>query len=369
MNKMKNFKKYLINYIIFLKILITFFIFIFYTKNKNIFMLTDSFLINDKYIQTEKENYFQWFYPLNSLENSSLINVKKNILSRILNDMNKGKALNFANEIFFNVGCRFGNCLIYLNKFIFYCQIVGCKSIILNKKVFWFLKNDVKLEEYNLTIKTKDITKYNNSFIIGYNSGKLFYEFFNIKPEIRIHLLRDEILNNLPKINISTEDLFIHIRSDDMAYGQPPLCFYQYIIQNFIFRKVHIISSDKGNPVIPKLIKEYPEIIYKNNELIYDISFLINSFNIVASISSFLTSIIQLNYNLKLLFDYNLYRMRYKILHYHYDLYKYPHNNFTILRMEPSFLYKKKMLNWKYNKKIKKIMIKEKCTNFCVIVH
>ena len=56
------------------------------------------------------------------------------------------------------------------------------------------------------------------------------------------------------------------------------------------------------------------------------------------------------------------------ILSYHYDLYKFPHNNYINYRMEPSPKYNKTMLIWKNNKKRRKLMIKEKCIkNFSII--
>ena len=57
------------------------------------------------------------------------------------------------------------------------------------------------------------------------------------KPEIRIQYAKEEILKNLPVINIAPHDLYIHIRGGDFfrsapapMYAQPPLCFYEKII-------------------------------------------------------------------------------------------------------------------------------------------
>ena len=122
------------------------------------------------------------------------------------------------------------------------------------------------------------------------------------------------------------------------------------------------------NPVIQKLINKYSNIFYNKNPLKYDISILIHSSNLVASVSSFLNSIIQLNCELKYLWEYNIYNMKQKIRHYHYDLYKFPLKNFTIYRMEPSSKYKKIMLRWKNSKRQRKLMIKEKCDNFFRVV-
>jgi len=116
-------------------------------------------------------------------------------------------------------------------------------------------------------------------------------------------------------------------------------------------------------------MKRFPNIIFQKNSLSTDISALISSPNIVSSISSFLISIIQLNYNLKFLWEYSIYNIKQKIRHYHYDLYKYPKNNYTIYRMEPSLLYKNKMYIWKNSKIQRKLIIKEKCINFFRVIY
>jgi hypothetical protein len=191
-----------------------------------------------------------------------------------------------------------------------------------------------------------------------------------------IDYIRDEIVSNLPRIKTSEKDLYIHVRSGDIFstiiniyYAQPPLCFYKYILNNFNFSKVYLISFDKSNPVIQKLINQFPYIIYAKQSLEYDIAQLVNAYNIVSSISSFLNLIIQLNINLKFLWDYNIFKLSEKIYLLHYDLYKYPYNNFTIFRMEPSDKYRAKMYIWKNSKIQRKLMIKAKCNNFFSIIN
>jgi hypothetical protein len=244
----------------------------------------------------------------------------------------------------------------------------------LDKKSFWFIKNTIKIPINNMTIEVGDYR--NNSILFFGDSYRLFYSIFNFRTEIRIHYLRDEIVSNLPKIHTSKDYLYIHIRSGDIFqsivnkfYAQPPLCFYKNILENYNFSKIYLISQDKSNPVIQKLINYFPNIIYSKHSLQYDISQLINAYNIVSSISSFVNLIIQLNINLKFLWDYNIYKTSEKIYLFHYDLYKYPHNNFTILRMEPSSKYRTIMYTWRNKKIQRKLMIKEKCHNFFSIIN
>ena len=245
-----------------------------------------------------------------------------------------GRNITSVDTIFFSPNCNFGNCIVVLNKILFYCEIIGCKTIILDENIFWFINNQIVIEKYNISIKVGEKIKCNNFTSLYYNSMSLFYSFFYIKPEIRINLIRNEIIRNLNKINVDKEDLYIHIRSGDIffyahsPYAQPPFCFYIKILNNYKFNNVYLIAQDKNNPIINKILNKYSNVIYKQNSIKEDISYLINSYNIVASISSFLIAIIQLNYNLETLFDYNIYKMSQKIFAYHYDLYQFPHNNF-----------------------------------------
>ena len=266
---------------------------------------------------------------------------------------------------------NFGNLLCTLNKILFYCEIIGCKKILLDKEIFWFIKNKIKIKNCNITLDIIDKKKFSNSSGIYYSSANLYYYFFKIKPEIRIHFLRLEIIKNLPKIKTNEKFLYIHIRSGDIynntihsSYAQPPLCFYQNIINFYMFEKIILISNNSLNPVINKLINLYPGIIYKKNSMKEDISYLINAYNIVASISSFLISIIPLNYNLKNIWDYNIYKAEEKYQHFHYDIYKFPYHNLKIFRMNPSSKYNEIMFIWKNNNRQRKLMIKDKCINF-----
>lgn len=182
-----------------------------------------------------------------------------------------------------------------------------------------------------------------------------------------MYLIKREILNNLPKCNSNPNDLYIHIRSGDIfesprnnSYSQPPLCFYQKILKTFKFRNAYIISENKSNPIINILLKNFDNVRYKKNKLNIDISYLANSYNIVSSISSFVTNIIKLNDKLLFLWEYDLYRLSEKYFHLHYSVYNFPHN-YTIYKMNPSKKYKKAMYTWYNSFKQRRIMIKEKC--------
>ena len=179
-------------------------------------------------------------------------------------------------DIFFTSSLRFGNRLVILNNLIDYCELLGIKNIYLN--------------ESNVCFKAGKSA----SFFF------LFQEY--IKPQIKLNLISNEIKKNLPEIKINKNELFIHIFEPgyESSYPQPPLCFYQKVINKFKFTKIYIIAENKNNPVISKLLEEFPNIIYQENNISLDISYLINAYNLVASVSTFLSTIIILNDNISI---------------------------------------------------------------------
>ena len=357
------------------KVILFIIIFIFYYFYSNFFaylLPTNNFLSNNdlqSYI-----NYYSAFEPLNS--KISLLPKFKKLIHKMILKKNVNKNIRNVNSIYVDVDFRFGNLMAFLNKLLYYCEIVKCKFVILNEKKFWFINRKVNIKYKNITIKKGNNIYYNESCVLRKKPWKIYFSsFYNIKTPIRIYLLKNQIINNLPKIISSREELYIHIRSGNIfknyfhsLYSQPPFCFYEKVLKSFKFKKVVIIAKDTFNPIVKKLINKFPTIKYAKKSLKIDIASLINAFNIICSISSFLVAILQLNANFEFLWEYNIYKISEKQLHFHFDFNKFPHNNFTIFRMEPSFVYKKKMFRWKHTKSQLKLMIKEKCVNDFYII-
>lgn len=172
---------------------------------------------------------------------------------------------------------------------------------------------------------------------------------------------------------IDQNDLVIHIRSGDIFkslhsyYSQPPLCFYKSILNNNIFKNIFIIAINKENPTINHLLKEFSNIIYKKNSLEKDFSYLINAYNLVGSVSSFLMTIIKFNDNLNNYWDYDIYRKSEKICHLNLEYYKFP-RKFIIYQMKPSEHYKSEMFVWSNDPNKFRLMIEEKCINNFTII-
>lgn len=235
-----------------------------------------------------------------------------------------------------------------LNKAIFYCEILQCKRMILNRNIYWFITNDTIDTNNNMTIELGDLNDYENkSNILIDNTNNYFWYFEFYRPEFRVEIFRNQILQNLPKIFVSSNDLQIYIRSGDIfertstslgAYSQPPLCFYKNIINNFKFENIYIISENKNNPVIEQLMIQYPKIVFNINSLKYDMSILINAYNIVGAFSTFLKTLVLLNDNLKNFWFFN-YQL--DILWSYYFSYEFSHKNISLFKMKESDFYKR----------------------------
>ena len=297
---------------------------------------------------------------------------RETILENYYRDTNKTDMI-----IYFDMTFPFGNQIAAVNKMIFYCEIIHCKKLILPVENRIYINHTLLDKEYNLQIEVAQ--EPFQADLITDISFEFFYVFYNLKIENRIGILKNEIVNNLPKVNVNKNDLIIHIRSGDIFqhkgetdyapdYSQPPLCFYQKILEQFKFSDIYIIAEDNTfNPVIEELKKKYPKIKYNQNSLEIDLSYLIYGYNIVGSISSFLISSIKLNDNIKFFWEYDRYPMCSKIYHFHHSIFNIQ-RNYTIYQMPPSETYKNKMIVWKCSDEQINIMLNDKCPyNFKII--
>ena len=250
---------------------------------------------------------------LKRLKNNTIINSTKQLNNKIinskkqLNNKNKilsmekdkllkyisksaGKKIRFVKSIFIGNNLRFGNKLINIYKIIFYCQILRCKKVFIDKTNTWFIKHKIINKKYKMTIVPEEEKNlYNYETIIDKTDNFFYYKGY-INYQKRIDLLKNEILRNLPKISTNPNDIFIYIRSGDIfiyphpSYSQAPLCFYNKILDNYIFRNYLLIAQDKNNPVIKKLLETKSNIIYNYNPLYIDIAYLANAYNLVGGI-------------------------------------------------------------------------------------
>lgn len=265
-----------------------------------------------------------------------------------------GHNITSIKSIFLSQKIFFGNQIIILNNIIFICEILRCKRIILDKRYFWYIRKKTIDRKRKIIISIGDINDYLNTSTIIDKTYTFFYKFC----ENRMNVLRKEILRNLPKILVGSDDLYIYIRSGyfgskyRFSYFQPPLCYYKTILNNFKFKNIYLIAKDKYNKVIDILLNQYQNIIFKTNSLQIDIAYLINAYNIIGVPSSFLYGILKMNYNLKLYWYYAYHSFNFK-----------PHSQATIFKMEPSKEYSRQIHHWKYNSTQLKLMVQDNCPN------
>ena len=255
-----------------------------------------------------------------------------------------------------------GNALIMLNNFINICEKIKCKNIITPHGLQNIIKNPINYNDYNITIFPSSFENKMKIDINLSNRGIYYFKYKRKPHEMRLKILREEILNNIPKYNISPNDLYINIRSGDIFvkalhhdYSQPPLCFYQRIINEKIYKNSYIVSNGHENPVVDKLLKLYPEIKYIHDSVEGDISIIVNAYNLVMPVSTFPWTLIRLNYNLMNLYIYDIFEM------INYDLSSF---NNTIHIMKPSPYYENIMKRkWSKTAKQMELMINENCSN------
>lgn len=315
----------------------------YFYKHKKILLLL--FIINIIYI--EKINRVIVIFPNpKSYDNSLIIKEKESCYLYLSQKLNK--SITQIESIFLDFPNRFGNQIILLNKAIFYCEILQCKRIILNKNYYWFIRNKIIYSNKKITIEVGEVKYYQNKskILIDTSDNFFFYEKY-IQPEYRMDVIRNEILKNLPKIKVNSKYLYIYVRSGDVfdksrlvlrGYFQPPYCFYKKILENFKFEKIYIISENKNNPVIDKLLIKYPNIKYNVNSLKKDISILINAYNIVGAFSTFIKIIILINKKLKKFwyFDFQL-----PHLFSYFFNFEFNHKNIVEFKMEDFYFYDK----------------------------
>ena len=275
------------------------------------------------------------------------------------------KNFKFIKNIFIENAIPFGNRMIALNNIIYYSEILGIKKIFLNSDFDWYIKNDINTNKIHISVIDKSKINCNSEEIYcGENYG-FFFPIY-LKPERRLIILKEEIKRNLPKIKINKDDLYIYIRSGDSfspmgnEYTPAPYCFYKKIISNFTFKDIYIISMDNLNPIINKLLSEYPSIIHQIHSVKVDLAIICNAYNLVNAVSSFSQIAISFNDNLINLFEYEVYKIGEKIYHLHYDFDKLD-RIFNIYRMKPSEYYYIKMFTWRNTEKQRKLLFEEKC--------
>lgn len=343
--------------------------------------LIDDFLSNitDEYksAKEEENSRFNRFYNLAVYSNNSI--VQSELKTKFLKEISKMKKRKTTqiDTFFLSNNTYFGNSLVQINNVIFYCEVVKCHTIILNRFNLnrrWLITKNIFIEKLNITIKQDSNVNCKNTNIFCFYEN--YYDPFFPKvilPQIRTDLIKEELLRNLPNVFIDSQALYIHIRGGDIFqpfpskyYAQPPLCFYEKLISNKKFKKIYIVSMDASNVVINILTKKYKNVIHNINDFEYDLSLLSHAFYIALSVSTFVVSALKLNDNLKDIWEYDIMRLSEKLLFLHHHLYNIK-IKYKIHTMKPSEIYASKMFYWQKSSDQIKLMLEDDCPNDFII--
>ena len=242
--------------------------------------------------------------------------------------------------------------------------------------------NPIHYKKFNMTIKIKDGKKNCSDNDVICLSISFFYYYLYINENKtfimeRTDVFRDEMLNNIPHFESHINDLYIHIRSGDIfndkkpnkEYPQPPLCFYDSIINNFSFRKIYILSETDNNPVINILLNKYSNIQYLHGSFTQDISCIINAYNLVISCSSFSLGLSRLSKKLKMLIQYDLIPKQNNKYFLIDECKKYAKKRFINIIMKSDNIYSSKFARSSLMNEVKQLMITQKCKTKFLIIH
>lgn len=210
---------------------------------------------------------------------------------------------------------RLGNNISQLVNTIIFADYFNINKI--NYPSHYFFKGNHILINLNNKNSNKNYIK-NKEYHDIFFSRKKICEKFEINEEIFDNTEIDiySILKNIVNINssvfdlnLTSNDLIIHIRSGDVysnnphpGWVQPPLSFYNKVINDREWRKIYLICEDDKSPIIKPLLKKYKNIIFKLQPLDIDILYIFQCKNICFGMGSFVPALLLFNQELNTIY-------------------------------------------------------------------
>jgi hypothetical protein len=88
----------------------------------------------------------------------TIVSLEKKYLLEFISKSSK-KNITFVKYIFIGNSQRFGNIMRTIYKIIFYCKILGCKKIFLDKKKIWFINKKIIDKKYKIIVEPEETKK------------------------------------------------------------------------------------------------------------------------------------------------------------------------------------------------------------------
>ena len=275
-------------------VLITFIYFAKYTNKESIYIQSTYYHNEYNYLAERPIDF-----------TDPIIYNEKNILKDYISRLSSSK-LPSVKYIYLNERTRFETFIILLSKTIFFCEILKCKRIILNKH--YLFKNNLFYRKYKIHISLYNFIDY--SYLIIDKSLSFIYYVNILNPEIRIKPFLSEVLANIPQYKINPKDIFIYFRnhqSNIFDHVSPPLCFFESILNSTNTTKIRIISNFDSNPTIEKILSEYNNSVFEQDLSFMDkLGYLSKAYTIISSNDYFIYCIYMINNNLKTVYEFEL---------------------------------------------------------------
>ena len=143
------------------------------------------------------------------------------------------------------------------------------------------------LNEEATICKCDNLQLFNRELLKHYDLSRL-----KTCYKTHINIKGDRVSNNIYDIgiHIRSGDIFQQIGNSHSKYLQPPLYFYEKIINENISKKIVIVYESNHNPVVNKLAHKYKDrynIIFQSSSIINDIHTLSNCRQLVGSNGTF----------------------------------------------------------------------------------
>jgi hypothetical protein len=174
---------------------------------------------------------------------------------------------------------RTGNNLLHILSFLYLVEKDNIIHFTIAPHNIFSLRSILDIHDTQTEIKT-----FNNEMLLSLS-------LYTLKIIYRKYLQAN--LRPVPQ----SYDVGIHIRSGDIFQGrghklylQPPLYYYEKVIEEYHDRSKIIVFENKANPVIPTLIEKYkntPNIHFQSKTLEEDIMVLSQCRTLVCSVGTF----------------------------------------------------------------------------------
>ena len=246
---------------------------------------------------------------------------------------------------------RFGNNFYQFLRVLKYCDLFGYKKIVIVPN-FMFFQRNFSVKDISIEIKNS----YTDMSNLIY--GNFYHPTFN--PRVSIDFtycdyFRDEFLRSFPNLTLDHNDLYIHLRSDDIYfsnehtnYGQPPVNYFLDVINFKKWNKIYLFSEG-FNPMYNFIIKS--GAIHKNYSFFEVVSTTLNCYNLAIGKTTFMIALSFLSRHLENFFTFNMPTYKLKP-HYNCDpdeLYdKYIINNWSITPSKTAVLFLSNCSKWEY---------------------